>query len=133
MVQLKIPKSFIFELKTSQILATVDLKTGKIVFKYRDVDIIDPLEADSLLALIFSISTLHVILQPKTKPVSKSSEQKKSSIQPKETKEKIIFPGEVPIRRSRRLYNPYDDYLLLESCGYYDILCCGYFPCYCDE
>lgn len=142
LVRLNIPKSFVFEIRSKSILAIVDLKTGRIVFKYKNVEI-DPLEVESLLALISSISTLHVFLQPKakrnSKPFTETSEKESTETSIKKSTEtadviskngKKTFTGK---RRNSSVYNPYDDYYYLYMMGYYDILCCDSLICHCDE
>ena len=57
-----IPSNYIFEFKTEKISARVDLSTGDIQF---DLMSNNQAEIESFLTIIFSIATIHVLLQPK--------------------------------------------------------------------
>jgi len=65
-VRFYVPRSFVFKIENDKIQANVNLKTGAIKFKFnKNQSNIDPVDIESMLAVVFSVSTLHVILQPK--------------------------------------------------------------------
>ncbi len=65
-VKFDVPRSFVFKVENGKIQANVNLKTGAINLKFnKNQTNIDSVDIESMLAVVFSVSTLHVILQPK--------------------------------------------------------------------
>jgi len=127
-VRFDVPRSFIFNVENEIIRILVNLKTGAINFKFKEYKInIDPLEVESMLAIVLSVSTLHVILQPK--------ERIHNSNQISAANNKIFSKQPISNKSSYHYRpSPYDKFLLLNIIGYQDIMNSTHFrPDLCDD
>ena len=120
----QVPKSFVFRVDSGSIQAIVNLKLGTVLllFNSKLEKNVDPLEIESLLALVFSISTLHVILQPKPRPDAINSIPTSRSNQ-------FTSQGYSPRFRS----SPFDNFLLLNMIGYSSLMNSGYYHHHCHD
>lgn len=108
MVTFQIPRSFVYKIDCGQIQAEVNLKKGTFDFRFNANETsIDPLEIESTLAVLFSISTLHAILQPKPR-------QEIPEGMPRRGHSATLHRQMVG---SRAYNNPYDNFLLLNLVG----------------
>jgi len=123
-VRFDVPRSFVFKVENGKIQANVNLKMGAINLKFnKNQTNIDPVDIESMLAVVFSVSTLHVILQPKERVGNAPARN------PNTFRKPIVYTRNYQYRRS-----PYDNYLLLSVIGYHDIMHCTHFrPDLCDD
>ena len=113
-----ISSNFKFEIKTNTIKAAVELQTGKFSVNSIINQDIQSNDVASLLATVFSISTLHVLLQPKQNPLhvtSFASGLKKAT--PSSSTSATVYRGRRPVRSIN-----IDDYLLFSIVGYNDLI-----------
>ena len=117
----EVPRSFIFKIENGKTQANVNLKTGAIDLKFnKNQANIESVEVESMLALVLSVSTLHVILQPKRRLGNGSPPARNAAY------------STSPSYQYRR--SPYDNFLLLSMIGYHDIMhCTHYRPHLCDD
>jgi hypothetical protein len=62
-----ISNEFEFSFQSESIIAIVDLKTGKITLRFLNKEQINNTEVESVLAIVFSVSVLYILLQPKVR------------------------------------------------------------------
>jgi len=112
-----ISESFIFEIGNEFLNTKTDLKSGRIEFRFLNKTGTPNLEVESMLAIVFSVSAIHVLLQPKEKPdqIMKLQQQGK--------------PGPVPIisntrgsRPVRSIHSHVTDYTMFCMFGYYPLI-----------
>jgi len=112
--------SFDFRAEGGKIEANVNLKTGVINFLFNKNQTIDPVDVESMLAVVFSVSTLHVVLQPKERVGSAPARNADTSRK--------------PTRNDQYRRSPYDNFLLLSAIGYHDIMHRAHYrPDLCDD
>ena len=122
-VRFNVSRSFVFKAEDGKIEANVNLKTGAINFKFNKNQTIDPVDVESMLAVVFSVSTLHVVLQPKERVGSAPARNADTS------RKSIFYTRNDQYRRS-----PYDNFLLLSAIGYHDIMPRAHYrPDLCDD
>lgn len=108
-VVFRIPRSFVYKIDCGQIQAEVNLKKGKFNFKFNaNLESIDPLEVESVFAVLFSISTLHALLQPKSRTQLPEGLPRGAPV----TVYREVVGPTFAYQRS-----PYDDFLLLNLIG----------------
>ena len=114
-ISFAIPDTFIFDFKTENISSLIDLKTGIIKIDLNSAQYIRN-EVESLLATVFSIASLHVILQPKK---NKKILTKQTSLIENTLKETSFSS----IQQSNVRLNPItDEFLLLSAIGYNELI-----------
>lgn len=113
-ISVDITKDLTFEIKNEFISSKVDFNTGKIIINFLTKS--ESLEAESNLALVFSIIVLHVLLQPKPKPYL--DEKLKKFTLPSTSSNARFASGVRPSTRPADL----DTVILLSCIGYPELI-----------
>ncbi len=118
--KIDVPASFKFEIRTMMATAVVDLQTGKLNVRANDGQNLRSNEVENLVATVLSISTIHVLLQPKQNPCVRVGNKLQIAPRPATTA--------VPVRGGRPVRSVImDDYLLFSMIGYNELVAS---PCF---
>ena len=109
-----------FEIKNDFIQSSTNLKSGRIDVRFLKKDPHN-LEVESILAIIFSISAIHVLLQPKEKPLSV----------PTPSKSVMNVTSNISTRPVQRTI--INDYAMLGMFGYYPLISSDCFIHHCHH
>lgn len=120
-----------YQFESEHLKMTVDMKTGRIQAKYLS-DTVRELEIESNLAIVFAISVMHVILQPKPPPYLLPTTTTTTTTTTTPTSSVPINPyyNDPNIHQSNPGYRgfrpiksiPMDSYVLLKCVGYKDLI-----------
>lgn len=128
-----------YQFESEHLKMSVDMKTGRIQAKYLS-DSIRELEIESNLAIVFAISIMHVILQPKPAPFLPTIQQQQLPAQPSPTKNDTSHINPYysskppdPAKQSQKVegyrgYRPIkvisiDSYVMLRCIGFKELIC----------
>ncbi len=114
--RLDIPSSFKFDIKTASSTAKIDLQNGKLNVSANDGQNLKSYEVENLIATVLSISTIHVLRQPKPSPYVTVGGKLQLAPRPAASTALTVRGGR-PVRSMIM-----DDYLLFSMIGYYDLV-----------
>jgi hypothetical protein len=113
-LKIDIPSTFKFNINIRNTTAIVDMQTARLDIRVPGGENVRSGEVENLIATVLSISTLHVLLQPKQSPFQKVGDR----LVPRAAV--VIAPavrGALPVRSVAS-----DNFLLLSMIGYYELI-----------
>ena len=122
----ELDQSGVFRVYSEHLITTINLKNGVVEIRFVG-SVVALLEVESMLAIIFAISALHVLLQPKEKPMQAGNQGT--------AKPAVVLSPQNRIGGSSRPVRPYDtsNYMMLGMFGYNELITSDCFIHHCHH